>query len=157
MSINAVKNCKNEADKKIFEISADTFQKEMLSILNNYGDIIDPFIILNQIPPNWFISEESLYSYLTQCIKNNSHVSNKYKIDRSLSEMALIYKEKELSDIKDSFISINNETQCELCKKRIGNTMFAVYPNNKIYHHKCAPNLNICPTTRTDFSKTKIF
>lgn len=158
-NINGVKTAKNEKDKKMFESSSQIFQKEMLTILKKYGDAntLDPFIVLNQLPIEWTLSDQSLYEYLTKIMKNYTHMSNKYKIAKNLSEMAVLYKEKELIESKNKSLTIGNETQCELCKKKIGNTIFCVYPNMKIYHNKCAPNPNVCPVTRTDFTKKQLF
>lgn len=152
----ALKNAKNDIEKKTFEDFALIFQKEILTILKKYGDSssLDPFIVLNELPTDWCINDQSLFEYLTKLIKNFTHSSNKYKVARNLCDMALLYKEKELLEAKDKSITIGSDaTVCELCKKRIGSTIFCVYPNMKIYHQRCAQNPSYCPITRTDFSK----
>lgn len=155
LNSSGVKTGKNDNEKKIFEKIAITYQKEMLNILKKFGDsqTLDPFVVLQQLPSDWTIADQSLYEYLTKIMKSYTHMGNKYKIARSLSEMAVIYKEKDLIDAKNKSVNIGNETVCEYCKKKIGNTIFCVYPNMKIYHHKCAQSPNICPTSRIDFSK----
>ena len=52
-------------------------------------------------------------------------------------------------------MTIDSDKSCDLCKKKIGSTIFVVYPNMKVYHSKCAPNPNIDPVTGVDFSKKK--
>ena len=159
MNNNGAKNLKSEGERKIFENLATIFQKEMLNILKKYGDnnTLDPFVVLQQVPAEWTVSDQSLYDYLTKIMKNYTHMSNKYKVAKSLSEMALIYKEKELMDVKDKSVTISNETQCKACMKKVGNAIFCVYPNMRIYHIKCTPNQSVCPTTRVDFSKKQLF
>jgi hypothetical protein len=156
---SASKNTKNENERKLFENLASIYQKEMLNILKKCADdnTLDPFLVLQQLPNEWTISDQSLYEYLTKIMKNYTHMSNKYKVAKSLSDMALIYKEKELIDVKDKSVTISNETHCELCRKKIGNAIFCVYPNMKVYHIKCAQNHNVCPTTRVDFTKKQLF
>jgi len=153
----ALKNAKNDIERKTFEDFANIFQREILSILKKYGDSssLDPFIVLNELPSEWCINDPSLFEYLTKLIKNYTHLSNKYKVARNLCDMALLYKEKDLLEAKDKSITIGSDaTTCELCKKRIGNNnVFCVYPNMKIYHKGCAQNPSYCPVTRTDFSK----
>lgn len=148
---------KNENDKVIIEKNTNLYKKQILYLLKKNGDNnkLNIFLILEHIPGNWMLSEPSLYDFLVKIIKNNNHMSNKYKIARSLAEMNLLYKEKEVIEAKNKSIKIGNDTNCELCKKRIGSTIFVIYPNMKIYHTKCATNLNVCPNTRFDFSKNK--
>jgi hypothetical protein len=153
---NALRNAKNETEKKAFEDYSIIYKKEILKILKKFGNdsSLDPFIVLNELPEDWFINDPSLFDYLTKLIKDYTHSSNKFKVARGLCDMALLYKEKDLLEAKDKSITIGSDsTVCELCKKRIGSTIFCVYPNMKIYHQRCAQNPSYCPVTRTDFSK----
>lgn len=157
-NLNLIKNAKSEAENKILDSISVIYYDEMLNILRKYGDqaFLDPFVVLNELPADWIISDQSLYDYLTKIMKNHIHMSNKYKVAKSLSEVALIHKEKEILDLKDKSVTIQNETVCDLCRKKIGNSVFSVYPNMKVYHQKCTQNPNVCPTTRIDFSKKQI-
>jgi len=153
----SLQTSKNDNDRVIIEKNTNIYKKQILNLLKKNGDKnnLNIFHILDHIPGNWMLSESSLYEFLVKIIKNNNHMSNKYKIARSLAEMNLLYKEKEVIEAKNKSIKIGNDTNCELCKKRIGSTIFVIYPNMKIYHTKCATNLNVCPNTRFDFSKNK--
>lgn len=149
---------KSDKDKVHLELNLKSLKKGILNLMKKYGDStnkLDPFLVLNNIPGDWIVSEQTLYEYLIKIIKNSNHMSNKYKIARSLSEISLLYKEKEVIEAKNKSVTIGNETNCEKCGKRIGSTIFVVYPNMKIFHTKCAHNLSICPVTRTDFSKNQ--
>ena len=90
----AFKNSKNDIEKKTFEDFSNIYQKEILNILKKYGDnsSLDPFIVLNELPSDWNINDQSLYEYLTKLIKDYTHSSNKYKVARNLCDMALLYK-----------------------------------------------------------------
>ena len=50
-------------------------------------------------------------------------------------------------------IVIKEERACRICHTRLGNKMFAVYPNSVLACFKCASSKkpNICPLTGTDF------
>lgn len=141
--------------KKGFEERIPNFEDQIISFLQKNKDVekIDPVIAMEILPENFNICDERLYDYLTNVIKEYTSLTNKYKIERSISDMALTYKERELLEEKNKFVEIDNDTVCDLCKKKIGTTIFVVYPNMKIYHSKCAPNLNVCPTTGIDFQK----
>ena len=130
----------------------------MLNLLEKYGDItqLDPIYTLENLPPNINACDGILHEYINKVIKEYTSLNNKYTLTKSLSDMALIYKEKEVLDAKEKYVSIESDTICELCKKKIGNTIFYVYPNMMIFHSKCAQNISICPTTGVDFNKKKM-
>jgi len=158
LAINQAKTAQQDLARKQQENLAATYHKHILYMLKNYGnnDQLDPFLVLQQLSGDWNISDNSLYEYLTNIMKAYSHKSNKYKISKSMGEMAQLYKERDLGLVRNKAINIGLDTNCELCKKKIGSTIFCVYPNMKVYHHRCATNLNVCPVTRTDFSKKNL-
>ena len=134
------------------------YETEMLRILKKYGTIknIDPIFALNFANEHWNICENNeFFSYLLNIVRDYTVEGNKYKIGKNLSEMGLVYKEKEAYEYKKKFVTIDSEKTCDYCKKKIGNTIFVVYPNLRVYHSKCATNHNIDPMTGVDFSKKK--
>ncbi len=158
---------KNQHKKKIqeykdqiqqFEELKKPYENEMLKILKNYGDIdnIDPIYALNWANDRWNVCEnKEFYDYLLNVVKKYTVEGNKYKIAKNLSEMGLVYKEKEAYEYKKKYVTIDSEKTCDLCKKKIGNTIFVVYPNLRVYHSKCAADHSIDPMTGVDFSKKK--
>ena len=158
---------KNELKKKIqnlkeenkkFEDLKKPYENEMLKILRDFGSIenLDPLFALNYADEHWNVCGNlDFFNYLSNVIKEYTVEGNKYKIGKNLSEMGLIYKEKEALDYKKKYVTIDSDKTCDLCKKKIGNTIFVVYPNLKVYHVKCAANPNIDPMTGVDFSKKK--
>ena len=156
---NNLKNIKmstKKEEKASYETSNNLYKKQMLNILKRYGENtqLDPFFILEQIPGDWLISDSSLYNYITKIMKTYTHIANRFKIERNLSEMDQLYKESELFMAKNKCVSIGIETICEGCNRKINQKMISVYPNMKVYHQNCVQNPNVCPSTRVDFSKT---
>ena len=146
-----------EEIKKLEEIKKP-YEEEMLKILRLYGTIdnLDPLFALNFANEHINICENNdFFYYLSNIIREYTEEGNKYKITKNLSEMGAVYKEKEALDYKKKYVIIDSEKICDLCKKKIGNTIFVVYPNLRVYHSKCATNLNIDPMTGVDFSKKK--
>ena len=134
------------------------YEQEMLKILKKFGTIknIDPIFALNFANEHWNICESNeFFSYLMNIVREYTVEGNKYKIGRNLSEMGLVYKEKEAYEFKKKYVTIDSEKTCDFCKKKIGNTIFVVYPNLRVYHSKCAVNHSIDPMTGVDFSKKK--
>ena len=143
---------------KDLEVFKKPYEEEMLKILKDYGTIdnLDPLFVLNYANEHINLCENNdFFNYLTNIIKEYTEEGNKYKITKNLTEMGLVYKEKEALDYKKKYVTIDSEKICDLCKKKIGNTIFVVYPNLRVYHSKCAVNYNIDPMTGVDFSKKK--
>ena len=135
------------------------YEAEMLKILKKYGNIknLDPVFALNYANDYWNICDNNdFFTYLSNIVREFTVEGNKYKIGKNLSEMGLVYKEKEAYEYKKKYVLIDGDKTCDLCKKKIGNTIFVVYPNLKVYHSKCAGNnYSIDPMTGVDFSKKK--
>ena len=149
---------KYKSEIKKFEELKKPYETEMLKILKKFGGIknIDPIFALNFANDHWNICENNdFFNYLLNIVREYTVEGNKYKIGKNLSEMGLVYKEKEAYEYKQKYVTIDSEKTCDLCKKKIGNTIFVVYPNLRVYHSKCAVNHNIDPMTGVDFSKKK--
>ena len=82
-------------------------------------------------------------------------MNHKYTIMKNCCEIDLLYKQIDLADQRANYVLITDETECGLCSKKIGNTLFTVYPNKKIYHSKCVSNAspNVDPISKIDFTK----
>ena len=151
-----IEEYKKEIEK--LESSKKPYEQEMLRILKKFGNIknIDPLFALNFANEHWNICESNeFFSYLMNIVREYTIEGNKYKIGKNLSEIGLVYKEKEAYDFKKKYVTIDSEKTCDFCKKKIGNTIFVVYPNLRVYHSKCAVNHSIDPMTGVDFSKKK--
>ena len=150
---------KLEEEIKPHEKWQEPFEKQMFNLLEKHGKIdeIDPIKALELANEHWNVCDgnDEFFNYLVGVIKEFTISGNKYKITKSLSEIGLIYKEKEAYEYKKKNVTIDSDKSCDLCKKKIGSTIFVIYPNMKVYHSKCAPNPNIDPMTGVDFSKIK--
>ena len=150
---------KLEEDNKSLEQWKEPFEKEMLNLLEKHGKIdeIDPIKALELANEHWNVCDKNneFFNYLMNIIKEYTYNGNKYKMAKNFSEVGLIYKEIESYEFKKKNVTIDSDKSCDLCKKKIGSTIFVVYPNMKVYHSKCAPNPNIDPVTGVDFSKKK--
>ena len=150
---------KIEEENKSLEQWKEPFEKEMLNLLEQHGKIdeIDPIKALELANEHWNVCDKNneFFNYLMNIIKEYTYNGNKYKLAKNFSEVGLIYKEIESYDFKKKYVTIDSDKSCDLCKKKIGSTIFVVYPNLKVYHSKCAPNNSIDPMTGEDFSKKK--
>ena len=151
---------KKELENEISRLDSlkKPYEDEMLKILKENGSIdkIDPIFALDYANDHWNICESNeFFNYLMKVVKDFTVEGNKYKVTKNLSEIGLVYKEKEAYEFKKKYVTIDSDKACDLCKKKIGSTIFVVYPNLRVYHSKCAQNTNIDPMTGVDFSKKK--
>ena len=147
-----------ENEKSRLDSLKKPYEDEMLKILKENGSIdkIDPIFALDYANDHWNICESNeFFNYLMKVVKDFTVEGNKYKVTKNLSEIGLVYKEKEAYEFKKKYVTIDSDKACDLCKKKIGSTIFVVYPNLRVYHSKCAQNTNIDPMTGVDFSKKK--
>ena len=133
------------------------FEKEMLTLMKTVSiEDLDPKVVLECAGEHWNICDKGpFFEYLLKITEEYTILSNKFRIAKNLSDKALEYKELENYRLKRRHVNIDQDTLCALCGKKIGNTVFVFYPNMKIYHSKCATNLNVDPTTGVDFTKKK--
>ena len=147
-----------EAEIKKEEENKEPYEKQMFKILKEHGKIdeMNPINALEFANDHWNVCENNdFFNYLMNVVKEYTVSGNKYKITKNLSEIGLVYKEKEAYEYKKKYVTIDSDKACDLCKKKIGSTIFVIYPNLRVYHSKCAPNINIDPMTGIDFSKKK--
>ena len=147
---------KSEEEIKKKEEKKNSFEKEMLKILKKNGDIdtIDPMIALDYANDHMNMCQNpDFFYYLKKMVTDFTIEGNKYRITKNLSDIGLAYKAKEDYELKKKYVRIDSNKVCDLCQKKIGNTVFVVYPNLSVYHSKCALNLNIDPKTGIDFSR----
>lgn len=136
------------------------YEQEMLKILKNYKNWknIDPLAALNYANENWNVLENNdFFNYLSNVVRDYILEGKKYKIAKNLSEIGAVYKQKENCELQKKYVTIDSEKTCDLCKKKIGNTLFLVYPNLRVYHAKCAPDQSIDPSTGVDYRKKRYF
>ena len=135
--------------------SSQKFKKSAFDLLKKYSTHadLDPLSVMDIIPEAWSLSDKegSLQLYLHVALSHSLHKSRVAKIVRHLSDMELIQTECEWSEYRKAFVRITGEKLCDVCKKKIGDRPFGVYPNGKVVHQKCMTAPNICPVTNINF------
>ncbi|CAG9314396.1 unnamed protein product [Blepharisma stoltei] len=132
------------------------FQNCAFKLLQKYATNpeLNPLLVMDIIPDHWSLSaatSNSLQLYLHVALSHSLHTGRVTKIIKHLSDMDAIQTECEWYNCRKSSVRISNERLCDLCKKRISDRPFAVYPNGKVVHQSCTKSPNICPVTLTNF------
>ena len=133
--------------------------KNKLELLN----ILNPKEILALIPSDWKLNEpldeehkdknnRTIFNLMHFYLKEYTIINNNYKRMENLAKMDLIYKQKQLFELRDKHVSLENNSCCFLCGKKIANNIpLMIYPNGHIYHAKCSPDINIETKTGKNF------
>ena len=176
------KKLREEYDNKENKDIKLIFKKEMLKIIDLFiiGELLDkeeaknknklellnilnPKEILALIPSDWKLNEpldednkdknnRTIFNLMHFYLKEYTIINNNYKRMENLAKMDLIYKQKQLFELRDKHVSLDVNTCCFLCgKKIVNNTQLMIYPNGHIYHDKCSPDVNIETKTGKNF------
>ncbi len=173
------KNLREKYDDKASEEMKQFFKKEMLKIIDLFisGELLDaevsknknklellnllnPKEILTLIPSDWKLNEsldgkdnnKTIFNLMHFYLKEYAIINNNYKRLENLAKMDLTYKQKKLYDLRDKHVSLDINSSCYLCGKKItNNTQFLVYPNGHIYHSRCSPDLHLEIKTGKNF------
>ena len=133
--------------------------KNKLELLN----VLNPKEILALIPSDWKLNElldeehkdknnRTIFNLMHFYLKEYTIINNNYKRMENLAKMDLIYKQKQLFELRDKHIALDVNSCCYLCGKKIVNNIpLMIYPNGHIYHAKCSPDINIETKTGKNF------
>lgn len=125
-------------------------KKTKLELIN----ILNPKEIISLIPSDWKLNEpldetqkdkencKTIFNLMHFYLKEYSILTNNYKRLENLAKMDLTYKQKQLFELRDRHVTLDVNSCCYLCgKKIVNNTQLLIYPNGHIYHAKCSPDL----------------
>ena len=173
------KTLREKYDDKAYEQMKPLFKKEMLKLIDLFinGELLDaedvknknklellnilnPKEILGLIPNDWKLNEsldgkennKTIFNLMHFYLREYAIINNNYKRLENLAKMDLTYKQKKLYELRDKHVSLDINSCCYLCGKKItNNTQFLVYPNGHIYHIRCSPDLHLEAKTGKNF------
>eukprot|EP01027_Heterolobosea_sp_BB2_P015632 GEZU01022360.1.p1 GENE.GEZU01022360.1~~GEZU01022360.1.p1 ORF type:complete len:174 (-),score=59.45 GEZU01022360.1:11-490(-) len=106
-----------------------------LHILNTRAKEMNPVHAIKLIP-NW-IPLSQIQVFLTQSIQSTIHQRREGAVDKNLAKMENLQMSSKLSKCTSVYVTITNDSICPVCNKKIGDSVFAVYPNRTIVHFRC--------------------
>lgn len=123
-----------------------------LVILSTHAKEIDTVKAIQLIPDDLTLNS-TLMSFLTKAIQTTVHTRRDRSIAKNVAKMENLQIANAHAHITQKHVVITNDTNCRVCGKRIGDSVFAVFPNKVVVHFRCFKSRNVCPVTGTDFSK----
>jgi len=124
--------------------------KAALSLLDKHSSKIDLAQALNYLPHTTPISD--LFKIFELVLRDHSATRRNNQVVRSLLKSENIQVQEDLVKSRARMIKIGDDRVCQVCNKRLGNSVFANYPNGTTVHYICCKDKNVCPVTGTRFN-----
>ncbi|KAK1319375.1 hypothetical protein QJS10_CPB04g01941 [Acorus calamus] len=112
---------------------------EALDLLSKRWDRINGAQALRLLPRDTKLL--NVHPFLAPLLKKSSEGRHNYSIIKGLRQSENLQVKEDLYVQRKRVVKINGDSTCSLCNKRIGTSVFAVYPNGKtLVHFICFEN-----------------
>ena len=113
----------------------DSNMKSALQLLSKYHEVIDTTQVLNLLPPNTPLRD--LKVFLSSVLEKKSKERRNNQVLKSLIFAQHVQVQRERIKAESMYYHITDDTFCEHCKKKLGDSAFAWNPNGTIVHYYC--------------------
>ncbi|XP_071711605.1 vacuolar sorting protein 39-like [Rutidosis leptorrhynchoides] len=125
-----------DSDDPIEEVSSNIMVDEVLDVLSRRWDRVHGAKALRLLPRDTKL--QKLYPFLGPLMRKTSETYRNFSVIKSLRQCESLEVKDELYIQRKTELKITGESMCSLCNKKIGTSVFAVYPNGKtIVHFVC--------------------
>ncbi|XP_055822857.1 vacuolar sorting protein 39-like [Solanum dulcamara] len=109
---------------------------QVLDLLSKRWDRIHGAQALKLLPRDTKL--QNLLPFLAPLLRKSSEAYRNFSVIKSLRESENLQVKDELYNQRKAVLKITSDSMCSLCNKKIGASVFAVYPNGKtIVHFVC--------------------
>lgn len=122
-----------DADESSEEGASTIMLDEVLDLLSKRWDRINGGQALRLLPRETKL--QNLLPFLGPLIRKSSEASRNYSVIKSLRQSENLQVKDELYTQRKAVVKITGDSICSLCNKKIGTSVFAVYPNGKTLVH----------------------
>ncbi|KAI7874387.1 hypothetical protein K492DRAFT_137936 [Lichtheimia hyalospora FSU 10163] len=106
-----------------------------LDLLAHHGSHINASEVLTILPLSTGL--HGLFPFFEKYIRETNKKRNMDMIVRNLLKAEQIQVEEQLTYFQSRAVKITEDRMCPQCNKRIGNSVFAVFPNGIVVHYSC--------------------
>ncbi|XP_009409101.2 vacuolar sorting protein 39 [Musa acuminata AAA Group] len=106
---------------------------QALDLLSQRWDRINGAQALRILPRD--IKLQDLLPFLKPLLRKSTEGSRNYSVIKSLTSNENLQVKEELYNCRRAIVKVDADSMCSLCHKRIGSSVFAVYPNGKTLVH----------------------
>ncbi|KAF9609842.1 hypothetical protein IFM89_018784 [Coptis chinensis] len=122
-----------DGDEPSEEGSSTIMIDEVFDLLSRRWDKINGAQALKLLPRRTKL--QNLLPFLEPLLKKSSEAQRNYSVIKSLRQSENLQVKDGLYKQRRVAVKINSDSMCSLCNKRIGTSVFAVYPNGKTLVH----------------------
>ncbi|KAJ3447642.1 cnh domain containing [Anaeramoeba flamelloides] len=122
----------------------------VIKIINKHFTKINPLKVIQILPKDLNLSE--ILVYLKLIIQNNTEIKRRLTITKNLQKSAHLNLRAKITKKSKKCICIDQNVLCQVCGKRIGDSIIGLFPNGVYTHMSCIQNKHICPKTNENFS-----
>ncbi|KAG6549551.1 hypothetical protein Mapa_008932 [Marchantia paleacea] len=115
--------------------SEELMLDDALRLLSRRWDRLDGAQALRMIPSDTKL--QNLLSFLEPLLRTSSESRRNSAVIKSLHRSENLQVREELSQCRKRVVKVNSDRTCSICQKRIGTSVFAVYPNSTLAHFVC--------------------
>ncbi|CAO3623144.1 unnamed protein product [Cunninghamella blakesleeana] len=106
-----------------------------LDLLAHHGSHVDAFEVLSILPSNTPL--QGLFPFFEKYLRTSTRNINRDRIMKNLLKAEQFQVQEQLAYYQSRAIKITEDRMCPQCNKRIGNSVFAVFPNGTVTHYSC--------------------
>uniref|UniRef100_A0A671XC74 VPS39 subunit of HOPS complex n=1 Tax=Sparus aurata TaxID=8175 RepID=A0A671XC74_SPAAU len=115
-----------------------------LHVLELHHSKLNTTKAINLLPANTQIRE--IRVFLESVLEEKAQRKRCNQVLKSLLQAEFLRVQEERIFHQQVKCVITEEKTCRVCKKKIGNSAFARYPNGVVVHYFCCKDRNVCPT-----------
>ncbi|XP_068607816.1 vam6/Vps39-like protein [Brachionichthys hirsutus] len=115
-----------------------------LHVLEVHHSKLDTTKAINLLPANTQIRE--IRVFLESVLEEKAQRKRCNQVLKSLLQAEFLRVQEERIFHQQVKCVITEEKTCRVCKKKIGTSAFARYPNGVVVHYFCCKDRNLCPT-----------
>ncbi|XP_022091314.1 vam6/Vps39-like protein [Acanthaster planci] len=121
--------------------------KAALEVLQFHHDKVDTARALEMLPETIQVSD--VCGFLEGVLETKAKHRRNNQILKSLFFSENLQVREQHIHYQSQKCVITEERNCPVCKKRMGNSAFARYPNGVVVHYYCAKDRSVCPVEPT--------
>ncbi|KAF9213277.1 Vacuolar morphoproteinsis protein 6 [Podila verticillata] len=110
-----------------------------LDILTRHGSHIDPQAVLSLLPASTRIDQ--LFTFFEKSIRESNKAKHMDMIVKNLLKAERLQTQEQLTFYRSRRVKITEDRMCPKCNKRIGNSVFAVFPDGVVVHYSCKESM----------------
>ncbi|XP_021714513.1 vam6/Vps39-like protein [Chenopodium quinoa] len=122
-----------DADEANSEGGSNIMLDEALDLLSRRWERINGAQALKLLPKE--TKFKNLLSFLGPLLRKSSETHRNFAVIKRLRESENLQVKEELYDKRKAVVKVTGDSMCSLCNKKIGTSVFAVYPNGTTLVH----------------------